>query len=198
MIPGPRWRGPNLGQGFRSIGSLSSCMIGKGIEPGMEAVHLRRIIAIRCEVVELVGIFGKIAELSLSGHVLDVRAIPGSQREKRRRTRLIQNSLCRNNGHGVQHCLAIARGSLTCETSASARSSGSRILRGSGRGSRPETKRAFRRPSQVRLAAQERDPRRATVRGRDDEIGKRCPGAYEQTFDVWHEVATNRCPGHQR
>src|SRR3954451_12467180 len=61
---------------------LTAC--SEGIEPGMEAVHLRRIIAIRCEVLELLGIVGKIVELSLSGHVLDVRAIPGAQRKKRR------------------------------------------------------------------------------------------------------------------
>ena len=92
MIPGPRLRGLNLGRGFLPIGSPSCCMRerhrakhGSGPPPPHN----------RCPMpgCGVVGIVGKIVELSLFGHGLDVRAIPGAKRKKRRRTRLIQNGL---------------------------------------------------------------------------------------------------------
>jgi hypothetical protein len=50
----------------------------EGIEPSVKAVHLGRIVAIRCEISPLMGIVGKIVQFPLSGHVLDVRAVLGS------------------------------------------------------------------------------------------------------------------------
>ena len=38
------------------------------------------------------------------------------------------------------------------------------------------------------LAAEERDPRRATVRGRNADIGKRCPVTSQESFAVWQEA----------
>ena len=48
----------NLGPGFdRSAGP--SAARAEGIEPGVKAVHLGRIVAIRCEISPLMGIVGR-------------------------------------------------------------------------------------------------------------------------------------------